>query len=153
LTQYYRPWETSDEEETRIQDQLAGAREVIDRELEEYETRLEKEADQDGRASRRADISHHANGSQNGNERNADAPREPTATNGDANGSHNSPKDQEMETIPAEDPGHEAVSVDVPEHTLNGTVASHETTDDASKTHDDDGEDVVEEAAEDTVIY
>jgi hypothetical protein len=135
LTQYYKPWETSDEEENRIQDQLVHAREVIDRELEEYEARLKKEADGHGK------------------EHNANAPYELAATNGDANGSHNSPKDQEMDTNPAEDPEHEAVSVDVTEHTLNGSVASHETTDDASKTHDDDGEDVVEEAAEDTVIY
>jgi hypothetical protein len=134
LRQYYKPWETSAEEEIRIQDQIATASETIDRELEEYEARLEQGADQ---------VRHHANGSHNGK------------ANGDANGSHNSPKDQEMETYPAEDPGNEAVSVDVTEHTLNGTLASHETTtDDASRDHDDDnGEDVVEEAAEDTVIY
>jgi hypothetical protein len=146
LRQYYKPWETSAEEEIRIQDQIANARETIDRELEEYEARLEQGADQ---------VRHHANGSHNGKEKDADAARESAAANGDANGSHNSPKDQEMETYPAEDPGNEAVSVDVTEHTLNGTLASHETTtDDASRDHDDDnGEDVVEEAAEDTVIY
>jgi hypothetical protein len=113
---------------------------------------LEQDADQDGHGSHRADVSHGANG---GKERHADALRESAATNGDANGSHNSPADRGVEIHPADDPGHEAVSVDMTEHALESTVASHEaTTGDASKDHDDDNaEDVVEEAAEDTVIY
>jgi hypothetical protein len=149
LGQYYKPWETSPEENNRIQEQIANAREVITREVEEYEACLEQEAGQDGHAFHGADAASH------GKERHADTLRETAATNGDANGSYHSPKDQGAEIHPAEDPGHEAVSVDMTEHALNSTVASHETTtDDASKDRDDDnGEDVVEEAAEDTVIY
>jgi hypothetical protein len=152
VRQYYKPWETSTEEENRIQDQIAKAHEVVDREVEEYEARVEQEANQDGHASHRDNVSHDAH---SGKERHADALRISAATNGDANGSHNPTKDQETDIVPAEDPGHEAVSVDVTEHALKSTVASHETTtDDASKHDDDDnGEDVVEEAAEDTVIY
>jgi hypothetical protein len=60
-----------------------------------------------------------------------------------------------MEDSHAEDPGHEAVSVDATGSTLDSTVASYEaTTNDPSNNNDDEnGEDVVEEAAEDTVIY
>jgi len=97
-------------------------------------------------------------GSHSGKEHTADASHEAPATNGNANGSHNSPKDQDMEGIEdnhAQDPGHEAVSADTTGDRPDSTVAAHETTtDDPSNNNDDEnGEDVVEEAAEDTVIY
>jgi hypothetical protein len=157
LCQYYKPWETSPEEEKRIQDQIAEARKLIDQELEEYEARQKEEANRERRASRDyAEANRTAQDSHTGKKHDAEAPPENATPNGNADGSHNSPKDQDMKDDPAEDPGHEAVRVEATEHALDSTVAGHEATaDDPSKDNDDDenGEDVVEEAAEDTVIY
>jgi hypothetical protein len=99
--------------------------------------------------------SHNAKGS-HGKEHDADASHDLPAANGNANGSHNSPKDQDMEDNHAEDPGYEAVSVEATRDPLDNTVADAEpNTNDPSNSNNDDenGEDVVEEAAEDTVIY
>jgi hypothetical protein len=99
---------------------------------------------------------HDAKGSHIGKEHDADAAHGLSAANGFANGSHDSPKDQDMEDSHAEDPGHEAVSVEATRDQLDNTVADPEpTTNDPSNSNNDDenGEDVVEEAAEDTVIY
>jgi|TARA_R110002003_G_scaffold40_4_gene2603 hypothetical protein len=59
-----------------------------------------------------------------------------------------------MQDQPADSPPHEAVrDGDAAEHAPDG-VPSHQTTDDPSNdAHYDNGEDVIEEAAEDTVIY
>ena len=61
-----------------------------------------------------------------------------------------------MEDDHTNDPGHEAVRHDdTTEGALDSNVPSHETIADhaSNDIHDDNGEDVVEEAAEDTVIY
>ncbi|KAH7379388.1 hypothetical protein DE146DRAFT_625582 [Phaeosphaeria sp. MPI-PUGE-AT-0046c] len=151
---YYKPWETSTEENDRIQDQICEAHKIIDGELEDWEARMEQNViratpPHETEASRAATSSH------SGKEHDADVPRVSLATNGNTNRSHNSPKDQDMEDNQADDPGHEAVSIETTD-ALNNTIASHNTTstDDPSKGNDDEnGEDVVEEAAEDTVIY
>jgi hypothetical protein len=157
LQQYYKPWETSAAEDDRIQDQIAEARRIIELEVDEYEARLEEEANRERRASREADASRDAEGSHSGKEHNADAPHQSPATNGHANGSHNSPKDQDMADDHTADPGHEAVRHDdAAEDAMDMNVPSHETTaDDPGNDNQDDnnGEDVIEEAAEDTVIY
>lgn len=60
-----------------------------------------------------------------------------------------------MEDDHADNPGHEAVSIDTTD-AVNSTMTSNNatSTDDPSKDNDDEnGEDIVEEAAEDTVIY
>lgn len=60
-----------------------------------------------------------------------------------------------MEDNHAETPGHEAVGVEATGDPLDSTVAGLETTTDdpSNSNNDENGEDVVEEAAEDTVIY
>jgi hypothetical protein len=155
MRQYYKPWETSADEDDRVQDQIAEAHEIIKREVEDYKARQEHGASWERHASPQADGSRDAKGSHSGKERDADASRQLSIANGDANGSHTSPKDQDMEDDHAEDPGDEAVRVEATEHVLDGNASGHETTtDDASNdNHDENGEDVVEEAAEDTVIY
>jgi hypothetical protein len=45
------------------------------------------------------------------------------------------------------------VSVETTGETLDNTVAGHNTNDPSNNNDDENGEDVVEEAAEDTVIY
>ncbi|KAL5117635.1 hypothetical protein ACEQ8H_004528 [Pleosporales sp. CAS-2024a] len=146
---YYKPWETSAEEDDRIRDQIAEARRTISREIQEHEARLEQETDRERRHSG------DARGSRSGKEHDTDTPHESLPANGDANGSRKSPIDQDMADNHAEDPGHEAVSVDVTGQAMDSTVAAHETNTNVISNHDDDdnGEDVVEEAAEDTVIY
>ncbi|KAH8719277.1 pinin/SDK/memA/ protein conserved region-domain-containing protein [Phaeosphaeriaceae sp. PMI808] len=117
---YYKPWETSAEEEDRIQDQVAQAHETNRREVEEHE-----------------------------------ALQQPQANRRHTNGSHNSPKDQDMDHNHAHNSEHEAVRLEATEHASNTNVPRHETTTDhtSDDNHDENGEDVVEEAAEDTVIY
>lgn len=105
-------------------------------------------------APHNAEPSRAATSSHSGKEHDADVPRVSLATNGNANGKPNSPKDQDMKDNHADDPGHEAVSIETTEPL--SSIISHYTTstDDPSKGNDDEnGEDVVEEAAEDTVIY
>jgi hypothetical protein len=61
-----------------------------------------------------------------------------------------------MEGDPPVDPGHEAVRQDNTDgDAMDTNKPSHETTTDhpSNDNQDDNGEDVVEEAAEDTVIY
>lgn len=151
--QYYKPWETSPDEEDRIQDQIAEAEATIRREVDEYEARQEPDNQRKRQAS--DEMNRDAEGSQTGKNHNADA-QEPSTTNGATNGSATSPIDLEMKDQHPEDPGTGKVS---PEHATedaqNNKFASRETvTDEPSKDDDDEnGEDVVEEAAEDTVIY
>ncbi|KAF2819285.1 hypothetical protein CC86DRAFT_412990 [Ophiobolus disseminans] len=152
---YYKPWDTSAEEDDRIHEQIAEARSTIKREVDEYEARQE-EANRGRRASRDADANRDAKASDSGKEQNADGPHQPSVTNGNANGSHNSPKDQDMEDDHTNDPGREAVRHDdTTAGAMDSNVPSHETSVDhpSNDNHDDNGEDVVEEAAEDTVIY
>jgi hypothetical protein len=153
LMQYYKPWETSAEEDSRIQDQLAEVRETIKREVEEYEA--EHEANREQSAARKADTVRGAQDSHSGKERYADELRQPLATNGDANSSLHSPKDQDMNDDHVQYPGHEAVRIDAAEHSMDSNIASHETIldDPSNDNHAENEEDVVEEAAEDTLIY
>lgn len=156
VIQYYKPWETSAAEDDRIRDQIADANDIIKREVEEYEARQEHEANREDHISPEVDASRDAEGSHNGKEHDADAAQQPSATNGNANGSHTPPKDQDMQDDHPEDPGHEAVRhEDTNGDAMDTEVPSHETTTDdpSNDNHDDNGEDVVEEAAEDTVIY
>ncbi|KAF1917265.1 pinin/SDK/memA/ protein conserved region-domain-containing protein [Ampelomyces quisqualis] len=105
---YYKPWETSPEEENRIQTQIAEARQLIDQELEEYEARRKEEASRERRASRdHAEADRNAQDSYTGKKHGGQALPETSTPNGHADGSHNSPKDQDMKNDPAEEPAAE----------------------------------------------
>jgi hypothetical protein len=116
---------------------------------------LETEANEEQSASRDGDAGRDARASHSGKERDADGIRQSPASNGDANGSHNSPKDQDMDDDHAQGSDHEAVRVDTAERTLDSDVLSHDTMadDPTNDRHAENEEDVVEEAAEDTLIY
>jgi len=151
-SQYYKPWETSPDEEERIQAQIAEAEDTIKRELEEYEAH--EQPDNQRRRDASEGISRDAEGSQTGKNHNADAPQETPTTNGGTNGSPTSPKDLDMKDRNPDAPGIEEEHASADLH--NNKVASNEAvTDQPIKVDYDDenGEDVVEEAAEDTVIY
>ncbi|KAL1796315.1 hypothetical protein ACET3X_004855 [Alternaria dauci] len=153
----YKPWETSPDEEDRIRDQLAEAQETIKREVEEYKARQQPDN------LRRRDTSEakmgDAEASETGKSHHADASRETTTTNGGTNGSATSPKDLDKD-LDMKDHHFDAPDADgkaehATEHMQSSNVATHGTVADPTIKEEDDenGEDVVEEAAEDTVIY
>lgn len=124
------------------------------REVEEHEAREEQEANRQNRHSPPTEnTGHDAIGSELGKEQLAEADLLSSATNGNANGSHTSPKDQDMTDDHTADPGDEAVRTN--DATANVLDQNRETTadDPSNDHHDENGEDVIEEAAEDTVIY
>lgn len=153
---YYKPWETTPSEDDRIQDQIAEAEDMIERELEEYEARQpqgnmgrREPSGEDGRA---------AELSKPGKDKNVDTPQHPSTTTGGTNDSARSPEDLEMNDDLADNPGSESLgNAHAAEDAQNNNLPSPEpVTDHPSKDDADDdenGEDVVEEAAEDTVIY
>ncbi|KAF2027614.1 hypothetical protein EK21DRAFT_102447 [Setomelanomma holmii] len=149
---YYKPWETSPDEDDRIDDQIAEARATIKRELEDYEARQEQEADRERHVSREGASGRDAEGSINGKGQIADAL---STSNGAINGSQHSPKDQDMDDQPTDDASIDAMrGKSAAEHPPESPSGHQTTADDPSHdNHDDNGEDVIEEAAEDTVIY
>lgn len=151
---YYKPWETTPEEDDTIQDQIAEAEETIKREIDGHEARKQHELQRE-----RQNIpldKHDADGLHTDENGTTNARNGAFSTNGGAIGSTRLTDDQEMQDHPVEGPGIEVVR---DEHTAQVvqdiSVPSFDTrTDETSKENDDDnGEDVVEEAAEDTVIY
>jgi hypothetical protein len=123
--------------------------------MEEYKARQTQQAEREHRAS--WDANGNGDAKQSNGEKGHDvgSPRGSSAKSGPANGSDHPPKDKDMDMDEdhAGAPGLEAVRVDAT--ALDSTVASHDMiTDNPSKDDDDENaEDVVEEAAEDTVIY
>ncbi|KAI0591528.1 pinin-SDK-memA domain-containing protein [Pyrenophora tritici-repentis] len=149
---YYKPWETSRDEEERIQIQIAEAEDAIKRDLDEYEAR--EQPDNQRRRDTSEGLSRNAEGSHTSKNHNADAPQETSTTNGGTNGSATSPKDLDMKDHNPDAPG--IAEEHAPTHPQHDKVASNEAVaDQPMKVDDDDenGEDVVEEAAEDTLIY
>jgi hypothetical protein len=155
--QYYKPWETSPDEEESIQEQIAEAKDLIKREVEEDEARQQQDSQRERHKTEEA--GRDAWGSETGKNYTADAPQETPTTNGETNGSATSPQDLDIKDDDHNEPGTEATRNGNESATANvqdSNMSSHETiTDEPSKADDDDenGEDVVEEAAEDTVIY
>ncbi|CAG5179349.1 uncharacterized protein ALTATR162_LOCUS9174 [Alternaria atra] len=154
---YYKPWETSPDEEDRIRDQIAEAEETIKREVEEYEAR--QQANNLRRRHASEEITGDAEGSETGKNHHADAPQETTTTNGGTNGSATSPEDRDKD-LDMKDHPFDTLDADrkaerATEDIQNNNGATHGTVADLAMKEDDDenGEDVVEEAAEDTVIY
>jgi hypothetical protein len=130
---------------------------MIKREVEEYEAHQQQDSQRRRHTSEEA--GRDAKGTETGKSQNADAPQETSTTNGGTNGSANSPQDLDVKDDHPDKPGTEAVrngnesaTADVQDSNMpsHGTIA-----DEPIKVDDDDenGEDVVEEAAEDTVIY
>jgi hypothetical protein len=149
IFKYYKPWETSADEEDRIQEQINDAEDIIKREVEQYETRQRRRHTSE-------DISRDAEGSHTGKNQTAHTREEQSTAGGGTNGSDHSPKDLDMQDKLPETPAAKSVNIEhATEEVSNSSVANPGTAaDEPSKDDDDDnGEDVVEEAAEDTVIY
>ncbi|KAH7359653.1 pinin/SDK/memA/ protein conserved region-domain-containing protein [Pyrenochaeta sp. MPI-SDFR-AT-0127] len=155
---YYKPWETTPDEEERIRNQITEARKVIEREVNEYEASQAQSASRNRYATADGqEASRDAEGTHTGKSGIAGAPQQAATANGGTHGSANSPRDLDMTDDPAEHPTNEAVrDANAPGDVVDDSISNHETTaDDPSKDIDDEenGEDIVEEAAEDTVIY
>ncbi|KAF2270140.1 hypothetical protein CC78DRAFT_193047 [Lojkania enalia] len=151
---YYKPWETSQDENAIIEAQITDAKEIIARELEQYEHQQEDSDEPDRHASRHGDANGDAGAGtfSSGKEPNAEMSQQHSAANGATNDSEPLPKDLEPREDHALSRINEAVS-DEPaaSHEQESRSTSHEAAE-PSKDMDDNGEEIVE-AAEDTVIY
>ncbi|KAJ5028860.1 pinin/SDK/memA/ protein conserved region-domain-containing protein [Bipolaris maydis] len=152
---YYKPWETSPDEDDRIQDQIAEAKDIIRHEVAEYEAR--QHADNQRKRHAADEMNRHAADSQTGKSHDADAPHATSTANGATNDSTAPPEDMEIDRRHSGDPNTNTEAKD--EHTTGDTQdvrgASRDIVPEEAAKDDEDenGEDVVEEAAEDTVIY
>ncbi|USP77493.1 hypothetical protein yc1106_04767 [Curvularia clavata] len=152
---YYKPWETSPEEDDRIQTQIAEAKDIIRQEEAEYEAR--QQSDNQRKRHTSEEMNRDAEDTQTGKNHDANPPHEETTLNGPTNGSATPPKDMESEHQHPDDSGtneqprEERAAGDM----QASKAASHDDVPGEPAKDDDDenGEDVVEEAAEDTVIY
>lgn len=145
---YYKPWEMSPEEEDSIDNQIAAARETIQRERDEFEAREEEERHRERRATpdeqtyRGTDI---ATGDGNHDRK----PVQPHLESREAtNGGDSHTQDQEMQDQPTEETAPEPRTTDEPAM----PTKSHELDANTDEPGKDADEEVVE-AAEDTVIY
>ncbi|KAF1357308.1 hypothetical protein EJ07DRAFT_129325 [Lizonia empirigonia] len=148
---YYKPWELSPEEQDRIDDQMAEARELIQRERDEYEERQEDEHPRERRAT--PDESMYGATAASPGRKNMDADPAQSRTGADeamnAGGTHN--QDQEMQDQHAEESTEHAVE---PQHAEEPAMDTR--TPEAEAIADEptkDADEEVVEAAEDTVIY
>ena len=121
--------------------------------MEEYEARQQRDNLRTRHTSEEANRD--AEGSQTGKGHLPDAPQDESATNRGTNGGAHSPTDLEMTEDRADHPATEAVNGErATDNIQTSTLPSHETTADGPVEEDDDhGEEIIEEAAEDTVIY
>jgi hypothetical protein len=115
----------------------------------EHDARQVEEKDQERRASRGADASLGAEDSDTGRQRVEDTTQQSATTYGFTNGSHNPTRDEDMHDHDAHGSDHPAVRNDGASRDDTG----HETTPDEPMKDMADDNDVIEEAAEDTVIY
>ncbi|KZM22235.1 uncharacterized protein EKO05_0011345 [Ascochyta rabiei] len=144
---HYRPWETSAEEQDRIDAQIADARHVIQRERDEYEDRQEEERRREQRTAVDQDAIH-----------GGAAPPSTTNYNTDAGRSHLSRnrataarEDLEIKDDQGARAADRAVEAQHAEERAMDTrsLEAEANADDPSKEADEE----VVEAAEDTVIY
>lgn len=145
---YYKPWEMSPEEEDRIDSQIAEARQVIQREQDEFEAREKEEKQRERRAT--PDEWTYRGQAVGAGARTHD--RQPAQPDHDTeeitNGRNSHTQDQEMQDQPAEETAPEPRSTDEPAV----PTKSPEPDANADEPSKDADEEIVE-AAEDTVIY
>jgi hypothetical protein len=150
--QYYKPWEMSAAEQDRIEDQIAEARGIIRRELEDYETRQEQESRRERRASTENDAGPSVDTSSTSKGYSEDTRQLPPVANTDGG---SSPQDQDMKDDQATGPADTAAAEDHPHEPMQDTWPPNPEAiaEEANKDDDDDNGEEVVEAAEDTVIY
>jgi hypothetical protein len=150
--QYYKPWEISAEEQDRIQDQIAKARETIRRELEEYEIRQEQESRRERRASIENGTSSAMDISDTAKEHSEGGRQPPPVV---TTKDDRSPQDQDMKDDQATGPSDVPDAESHPPEPMQDTWPPNPEpiTEDLNKDDDDNNGEEVVEAAEDTVIY
>ncbi|KAF2248420.1 hypothetical protein BU26DRAFT_486057 [Trematosphaeria pertusa] len=153
---YYKPWETTPDENDRIRDQIADAQEIIRRELEDHGSGQEDDAERERLASREGQADRNADAPVSGKGSNTDTPQQPDAANsGPTDGRDSVPRDQAQQDDHAEPLAKEAVSEErAADNASHSNATTHEATADepSKEALDENGEEIVE-AAEDTVIY
>lgn len=144
--QYYKPWETTAEEDDRIREQIADARDTIHREQKDFEAAQRRYAEREREAA--SDVHMSDAHTRSGKEYNAETPPKPAAANGPpTNGSETS------KTLDQDDTRAHTRADGLATLEQDSTAAHERLTDETGKEAiDDHGEEVVE-AAEDTVMY
>ncbi|KAF1965576.1 hypothetical protein BU23DRAFT_584939 [Bimuria novae-zelandiae CBS 107.79] len=145
---YYKPWDTTPEQDDRIRDQIAEAQEIIRREQEVFEASRRRQAKREREPTRDVHMGD-ADDTRSGKEYNAETSPKPVAANGPpTNCNEPSLKHLDRNDDHAEAPMEEAPLLD------QNLAAGHEReTDNTHKDVMDDHPEEVVEAAEDTVIY
>lgn len=143
---YYKPWEMSPEEEDRIDDQIAEARDIIQRERDEFEAREEEERRRGRRATTDATTYRGTDVAMTGD---GDAAQPQAGSKEASNGQEPHTQDHEMQDQHLEEP---AVEPQPADDTATATQPPEPDTTAEEPSKDADEEEVVE-AAEDTVIY
>ncbi|KAL1605141.1 hypothetical protein SLS60_004684 [Paraconiothyrium brasiliense] len=146
---YYKPWETTPEEDDRIRDQIAEAHDIIRRERADFEAAQRRYADREQDTSHDVHMVDDAEDTRSGKGYNAKTPPKPAPANGPpTNGSELSSKTSDRNDDLAQTRADALTSLE-----QNSTARLERMTDDTGKeTVEDHGEEVVE-AAEDTVMY
>lgn len=148
---YYKPWEMSPEEEDRIDDQIAEARDLIQRERDEFEAREEDDRRRERRATPDAATYRGTDASPSTNNVDMDPAQPQSASKEGTNGHALHSQDQEMQDQQPENTTHRAAN---PHPTDEPAMDTRSPAPDANA--DEPGKDADEEvveAAEDTVIY
>ena len=147
---HYKPWEMSSEEQTQIDDQVAEARDIIQRERDEYEDRQEEESRRERRATP-DEWTYRGAASPSGKKHDTGTTQQHSESNDAINGAGTHAQDQDMQDQHMEATTDSATKPQKPEEPAMDTRSpEHETpADELSK----DADEEVVEAAEDTVIY
>ena len=141
----------SPEEQDRIDDQIAEAREIIQRERNEYKVRQEEDKRREQRTAVDEDMDHDTAASPAGGNRDADLAQSHSGGNEVVNGGGTLTQDHEMKDEEVEGIANHAVEPQNTEEPAMDT-RSPEPEANADEPSKDADEEVVE-AAEDTVIY
>ncbi|OAF99291.1 uncharacterized protein CC84DRAFT_1222984 [Paraphaeosphaeria sporulosa] len=145
---YYKPWETTPEEDERIRDQIAEAHDIVQREREDFEAKQRQYAGRERDANRDMHMDGDAEDTRSGKEYSEKAPAEPAAANGHPTNGSETSKNPEQNGDHAQTREGGVTSLE-----QDSTTGHERSTDDTYKeAMDDHGEEVVE-AAEDTVMY
>lgn len=148
---YYKPWEMSPEEQGQIDDQVAKARETIQREQDEYEDRQEEERRRERRATPDERLYRGTAASPSSKNHDTDPAQPRSGGNATTNGGETHTQDQEMQDQHTEGTTYHVAEPQQPKESAMDTrlPEPEANADEPSK----DADEEVVEAAEDTVIY
>lgn len=148
---YYKPWELGREEQDRIDDQIADARRIIQRERGEYEEHQENETRRERRATPDESTYRAAGASLDGRDMDVEPAQAHTGVDKGADDGGTGNQDQDMQdqhAIETADPSGDTSGIQEPAMDTQAPEVQ-EIADEPGK----DADEEVVEAAEDTVIY